>query len=483
MMKKMNVIKTVLLAVLLMFWIAVPQGLSGVLTPSLSVDRLLKAKAKFDDPRPLHVDLNWKKLTTPEWVQKLTVDEEASKKAWAEAVGFKAPDTVGKIAPEIQPGVYNYTDKDKNPGLKELMIPYHYEKFALPAPPFPGNYRQIKVIPTRQYYWGLPFSQLTLKNQGDTKQDGQGYILWKSYVGGIPWPKPAGPHKAMQILYNQLNSQQPTDDMFVIVLQAGFTKNLKMDYDGAAWGGQQKVHGRTTPPLGWYDERAKARGEFRNRGFVFLAPRDNYGMVQGMTEYLDPAQWTSQKLYIPGLRRVRTLSSTDTQDVNPGSDSLFDDIMGFWQKMSPTIYPMDYKVIAEREYLVPAYSIEGREYFTSPEKGVERMNMEWERRPIYVVELTELDKTYVYSKRVLYIDRETFQLYVSQMYDRKGRLYRTFENMNQFVPDAGLLTQGKFQITTDHIDMHSSVNQAITYPDPSRMSRELGSIEALKLTK
>ena len=36
------------------------------------------------------------------------------------------------------------------------------------------------------------------------------------------------------------------------------------------------------------------------------------------------------------------------------------------------------------------------------------MNFEWERRPIYVVELTELDKSYVYSKRVLYIDKETF---------------------------------------------------------------------------
>jgi hypothetical protein len=398
-------------------------------------------------------------------------------------VGFKAPNVVGKIAPEIKPGVYNYTDKDKYPGLKELMIPYMYEKFAPPGPPFPANFRQIKVVPTRQYYLSPAYSQLTMKNLGKTKQDNQGYMEWKTYEGGIPWPKPSGTHKAMQIVYNQLNSQQGPDDMFVITLQHGFTKNLKMDYDGVAWGGQVRTHGRITPPTGWLDGRAQAQGEFRTRGFVFLSPRDNYGMVQGMTEYLDPDKWTNMKIYIPGLRRVRQLSTTDTQDINPGSDALYDDIMGFWQKMNPRIYPMAYKVIAEREYLVPSYVIEGSGYLSNPTKGVELVNFEWERRPIYVVELTELDKNYVYSKRVLYIDRETFHLHLSQQYDRRGRLYRTFHNISGFKPDAGFVDQGILQIMTDHIDMHSFINQCLIWPDPSRLNRDLGNIEALKLVK
>jgi hypothetical protein len=481
-MKKTNLI-TLVSVMLLTLWIAVPQGWGGVLSPSLSADRLAKAKAFYDDPRPLFVDVNWKQLTTPEWVKFYTVDQEAAKKAYAELVGLRAPDIVGKIAPEIKPGVYNYTDKDKYPGLKELMIPYHYAKFAPPGPPYPGNFRQIKIIPTRQYYQLLMFTQLSAKNVGKTKQDSQGYLLWKTYEGGIPWPKPEGPNKAMQIVYNQLYLQQPCDDMFVVVQQQGFTKDLKVDYQGMAWGGQLRLHGRTTPPLGWYDERAQTHGEFRNRGFVFLSPRDNYGMVQGMTEYLDPDKWTHMKLYIPGLRRVRTLSTTDTQDVNPGSDSLYDDIMGFWQKMNAKIYPMAYKIIAEREYLVPAARIDGTEYLTNPAKGVERMNYEWERRPMYVLELTELDKNYVYSKRMLYLDKETFLLQLSEQYDRKGRLYRTFEGGNAFVPDAGFLTQGSIQFMIDYIDQHSFINQSFTYPDPSRMNRGMGNIEALKLTK
>lgn len=483
-MKKVELIKRTSWVILLTIWIAVPQAWSGVLNPSVTVDELLKAKALFDDPRPLYVNLNWKNLTTKEWVKKLTVDEEASKKAWAEVVGFKAPDIVGKVAPEIKPGVYNYTDKDKNPGLKELMIPYYYEKFKPGAPPFPGNFRQVKIIQTRQYYNPFVYSQLSMKNQGKTKQDGQGYILWKTYEGGIPWPKPAGPHKGMQIVYNQQYVPQCADDTFIINTAVGFTRNLKVDYEARAWGGQLKTQGRITPPLGWLDERARDQGELRVRGFVFLAPRDNYGMVMGITEYLDPAKWTNEKIYIPGLRRVRQLSTTDTQDVNPGApDALYDDTMGFGQKMSPKIYPMNYKVIAEREYLVPAYSIDGSEYFTSPEKGAERVNMQWERRPIYVVELTELDKNYVYNKRILYIDKETFTIHLSEMYDQKGRLYRTFEQTHQFIPDAGIINMGTMQLQIDQLDKHATINQTLAYPDPSRMRRDLGNIEALKLTK
>jgi hypothetical protein len=288
----------------------------------------------------------------------------------------------------------------------------------------------------------------------------------------------------MQIVYNQQYVPQCADDAFVVNLANSFTKDLRIDYEARAWGGQLKTHGRITPPKGWLDERARQYGELRVRGFVFLAPRDNYGMVIGITEYLDPDRWTSEKIYIPGMRRVRQLSTTDTQDVNPGAaDSTYDDTMGLAQKMSPKFFPMSYKVIAEREYLVPAYSIEGREYFTSPSKGVERMNTAWERRPIYVVELTELEKGYVYSKCILYIDKETFNIHLSLAYDQKGRLYRTFENMHQFIPDAGILNMGTFQIMIDHIDKHSTINQTLVYPDPSRMRRDLGNIDALKLIK
>ena len=84
----------------------------------ITSEELEKAKADFDDPRPLFKELSYKKILPPEVYGKLIFDVEEMKKLWAECVGFKSPDVVGKIAPEIKPGKYSYMDKGKYPGLK-----------------------------------------------------------------------------------------------------------------------------------------------------------------------------------------------------------------------------------------------------------------------------------------------------------------------------------------------------------------------------
>lgn len=119
-------------------------------------------KQIFDDPRPWAKEF-YTKVLPPTIYKKLTYDMEAMKKAWAEAIGFKAPDVVGKIAPEIKPGKYSYKDKEKYPGLKELMIPYFYERFKPGGPPFAGNFSEITIVPTRQYYVNLPLAEATKK--------------------------------------------------------------------------------------------------------------------------------------------------------------------------------------------------------------------------------------------------------------------------------------------------------------------------------
>lgn len=456
---------------------------SGGLNAPITLTELRKAKAFFDDPRPVYKNLDWKKFIPKEEAEKYLTDVEASKVAWAEVLGFKSPDLVGKIAPEIKPGIYNYKDKDQHPGIKELMIPHQYEMFAPGAPPYPGNFQQIEIIPTRQYYEPLAYSELTNKHLGKTKQDDQGYVLWKTYEGGLPWPKPSGPHKAMQIVYNQQYAPQTSDNVFMITENKGFTKDLKIDSEYDMMGGQLKTHGRfQSPPLGWYDERAEKMGELRTRGATFLAPRSAYGQAIGGTQYLDPLNWDSNLLYLPGFRRVRKMSATDTQDIQPGFDNTTDDTMGFQAKMSPDIYPYEYKVLAEREYLVQAHDIDGAWYLTSPEKGCERVNTKWERRPMYVVELTQLDKSYVYGKRILYIDKETFMIHSSLKYDQQGKLFRSSDFVNQFIPEAGIVNANVWDLQKDHIDTHSRIVRSFVIPDP-RVGREVGNIKDLMGTK
>jgi hypothetical protein len=222
-------------------------------------------------------------------------------------------------------------------------------------------------------------------------------------------------------------------------------------------------------PYGWFDKRARTRGEFNAIIFYYTAPRDMEGAVLTALYYLDPKKTDQIMMHLPSIRRIRKMSGTDTQDQMAKLDQNYDDLQGFSQKLSPTRYPYEYKLIEEREYLVRAPTLDGSEYISS--KGIEFRNAKMERRPIYVVELTQLDPNYVYGRRIFYVDKETFAFYHIGNYDQKGQLYRTF-NMNwSFFPEMGQTSWcGALNLTVDHLESHSSA--ACYYNLPAFWGRE-----------
>ena len=91
--------------------------------------------------------------------------------------------------------------------------------------------------------------------------------------------------------------------------------------------------------------------------------------------------------------------------------------------------------------------------------------MKFERRPCYVLELDQQDPNYVYSKRILYIDKETFLHYIVENYDQKGRLYRTWDHNLTFFPEMGAWAQTWSLIAIrDHVDHHSTAYQPVSFP-------------------
>ena len=56
-----------------------------------------KHKAPYDDPRPYLTTFGPKQVLPKNFYAALTYDIDAMKSLWAEVVGFKAPDRVGKI--------------------------------------------------------------------------------------------------------------------------------------------------------------------------------------------------------------------------------------------------------------------------------------------------------------------------------------------------------------------------------------------------
>lgn len=418
-----------------------------------------KYKKVFDDPTPWVKTWNDKAFMPPEVYGMIASDPEKMKTLWAETVGFKAPDVVGKIHPEIKPGKYTYTDVQANPAFKDLMYPDLYERIKPGGPPFAGNIPEFEIIPTRQYYWALRIAEATKKNEGKTKLNADGYVDYKTWEGGFPYPRPSGPFKAQQIAYNAFVFRRDRNEGNGIAYGYvyGFDKNLKMDMDNVMNSMSCMVAGRQfLPPYGFLDEQAKANGELQLMTLTMLTPRDLAGMAILTTYYMDAQKADAAMIYVPSMRRVRKLSTTDTQDAINGQDLIYDDQSGFLQKLSPTRYPYKFEIVEEREYLVAAPTIDGAEYCTS--NGLEFRGLKMERRPIYVLKMTQTDPNYVYSKRIFYIDQETFEFYQVENYDQKGRLYRTFWSPYQFKPDIGMFTWGGYLLYRDHVDLHSNVN-------------------------
>jgi len=431
--------------------------------PSLS--EIQKHKKVYDDPRPYLKEWGPKQILPKELYARLIFDEARMKSLWAEIVGFKAPDVVGKIAPEIKPGKYTYKDLEKYPGLKQLMWPDLYKRIKPGGPPHLGNIPEFEIIPTRHFYWALPIAEATRQNEGKTKLDKNGYLIPESWKGGYPFPKPSGEFKVQQIMYNvEKRALAWENNMIFTATCLGITKNMKVDMELGFSVLRLRLGGRTlAEPYGWFDKRAEQKGEFNTFLIPYFAPRDVSGTVMSALYYLDPNKADQLMVYVPSLRRVRKLTATDSQDPVMGQDAIYDDSEGWMQKLSPTRYPYKFELLEEREYLVPAATEDGSEYISS--KGLELRNMKMERRPLYVIKLKQTDTSYVYSYRIFYVDKETFNFYYIENYDQKGRLYRTYDQNYSWHPEMGMFAWfGSFYFVRDHVDLHSGIYQPLQLP-------------------
>jgi len=279
-------------------------------------------KGILDDPTPLFAETDQlRKWMSQEVWKQTTYDVEEMKEAWAEVVGFRSPDVVGKIAPEIVPGRYTWKDKERYP-FAELMPEYYYNKFNPPGEgPYPnhvGNFTEIEVVPTAQRYYSLPVAEATKKYIGTVKQDEQGYIIVKSYVAGYPFPRPSGRHKAMQILYNLEKNYSSWESFVWLETSVGVNARFKEDHRGSGIFNIVRTSGRVRfPPYGFFDKRAEQQGEYEIALYRALSPRDLYGLTYLNIEYADPRKPHNLLAYVNILHHFEDFSKgiMDTKSV------------------------------------------------------------------------------------------------------------------------------------------------------------------------
>jgi hypothetical protein len=387
------------------------------------------------------------------------------KKGTAELLGFTSPERVGKIAPEIKPGEYTYKDLEKYAGLKELFPPEILPHIKAPGLPFVCNIPEFNIMPTRQIYSSVPLLEATKRNLGKSKLDKDGYIVADSWQGGIPFPRPSGKFKAQQVYYNfEKRADTFNKNYFIIMESNGFDRNLNQDKYTQSQVMNMRFMGRIYfPPLGWYDKRAKRNGEFSAFAYVNFEPRAMRGMGVLNYHYDDPNKLDALMIYLPSMRRMRKMSASDTQD--PQGDLTYDDSDMIAQKITPKKYPYKFEIVAEREYLIPLAYASVPQYVESKNFYALR-GTAFQRRPIYVLEMTQLDPNYLYSKRTFYIDQENFSCLLGVYYDQRGTKYRMQLYAGPcFHPECGMqMSYGQVIMQYDYIDLHSTFQVMISKP-------------------
>lgn len=424
-----------------------------------------KMKSLVDDDKDLMATNPLKAILPPEIYEHMTFDIDEAERQTAEIIGFKSPDVVGKISPEIKAGRYTSNDLEKYPGLKELFPPELLLHIRPGGPPFAAGIPEFEIIPTRQLYWFLRLCKITRNNLGKTKLDKDGYIVPRSWQGGVPFPQPSGKFKAQQVYYNFEKRVVHFDTCYFIKSETmAFDRNLTRDKYSLTASSNIKFMGRTLfPPYGWFDEHAKLNGEFQSYSSTTLKPRSLRGTVLLNNKYDDPDKINQWMMYVSSLRRIRKMNPTDTQE--PAGDLTYDDLSHISQKITPKKYPYKFEIIAEREYLMPVQYNTAKTWIDS--NGLVLRKMQFMRRPCYVLQMTQLDPNYIYSRRIIYIDKEYFISTLSANYDHKQRLHRSQVYFRTYMKDTGQISSyGAISLFFDHHDLHSTFSMPVAFPAP-----------------
>ncbi|HXQ21138.1 MAG TPA: DUF1329 domain-containing protein [Candidatus Acidoferrales bacterium] len=324
---------------------------------------------------------------------------------------------------DVQPGdVINKTNIDK---VKDLVSPgvEWCIKHGL----------VMKIVPYKKIEWNKEFREATEKYGGQTKLGPDGRTL-VGHVAGMPFPNidANDPQVALKIMWNFEYKPYTTDDEDL--------RNFDADTGPVTDGGPMNIerhflldHLRTL----WYNARliVDPKPELPNPDGVraksslhpILEPFDLKGVGETGIRYLSPDRQDDTWLYLPSLRRVRRLSSAQRSDALFGQDTDVDSYGGY----AGQIPWFDWKYLGEKEILgsyhsdsFPVKYCDGAGDFIFCDT--------WEKRKAYVIEGTPRLPQYAYGKRLIFIDKETYTVAFTDIFDRSLQLWKVWVNQWSF---------------------------------------------------
>lgn len=202
-------------------------------------------------------------------------------------------------------------------------------------------------------------------------------------------------------------------------------------------------------------------------------------------------------LYLGFQRRVRRLATGQVTDAFLGSDLMIEDFEGYNGRISD----MKWSFKGTRFMLMPFYNhnklsldsethkdSDGYQVVAFGGQGGCFPNITWQLRKVFEVESVPVEASHPLSKRVHYMDAQTFAVSRTISYDRKGAQWKTF-TIGKAHPDhhlpknkgTGVALDDSFSMI-DVQAMHCTSGQFKGQVDPALSPPEMFSVQHMRAT-
>ena len=187
------------------------------------------------------------------------------------------------------------------------------------------------------------------------------------------------------------------------------------------------------PQQGYKVDVKDSDTRFYKEYMEFLSPFNVKGTKFVVERMIDPYEDDLVNTYLPTERRVRRFSAKERSDSFMGSNGTFDDIEGF----SGRVLDYTWEYLGDKRILA---TVDSKHTTNVAWYGPHSRLPDdlWQVRDSYVVIATTVWKGNPAKSRVMFIDKETFNVSLALIFNRQDQLWKTMQTVHK-VPKQGAI--------------------------------------------